>query len=288
MKMSYEVKVGARMGARLQRVAEEQVRGAIEELSLITGGEMGRPIHEARKHLKRLRALLRLARADLDAAMFREANNCFRKAGNKLTESRETQVLSKTLDALRRRFFDNQSPPVFGAARKLFVARERKCIRSVVEGGIISEVITDLSGALDRIGAWDLKGFGWKEARSALKRSYKRARTTFQTALDAPGIENLHQWRKRVKDLCYHARLLRKACPERMQEFEHELDILAEFLGDDHDLALLANALSGCATELGEAVDLEGCLKLIEVRRQELQAAAFALGERLYAEAPSV
>jgi hypothetical protein len=51
-------------------------------------------------------------------------------------------------------------------------------------------------------------------------------------------------------------------------EFHH----LADYLGDEHDLAVLRERLS------------ESAMPLIRKRSEELQNKAFALGERLYAD----
>ena len=47
----------------------------------------------------------------------------------------------------------------------------------------------------------------------------------------------MHEWRKRVKDVCYHSMAL-SAVPF-MEETSQPLDGLAECLGEYHDLALL-------------------------------------------------
>jgi hypothetical protein len=55
---------------------------------------------------------------------------------------------------------------------------------------------------------------------------------------------------------------------ELADEFHH----LADYLGDEHDLAVLRPRVPASATDL------------VDRRREELQDKAFALGERLYAD----
>ena len=50
---------------------------------------------------------------------------------------------------------------------------------------------------------------------SGLLRSYRDGRKAFAQARREPSIEALHTWRKRVKDLWYHERLLAPACGRR-------------------------------------------------------------------------
>ena len=56
-------------------------------------------------------------------------------------------------------------------------------------------------------------------------------------------VELLHEWRKRVKDLWYHAKLLEEAWPPVLQALGDEAHALADHLGDDHDLGVLAERI---------------------------------------------
>jgi CHAD domain-containing protein len=117
------------------------------------------------------------------------------------------------------------------------------------------------------------------------ERAYRRGRDAFRAALDDPSAERLHDWRKRAKDLWYHQRLLRDAWPGPLKAFAAECDALGSLLGDDHDLATLAELLGG-DFQPPPSVDTKHVLELIAARRGELQAEAFELGRRVYAEKP--
>jgi CHAD domain-containing protein len=97
-------------------------------------------------------------------------------------------------------------------------------------------------------------------------------------------VEELHEWRKRVKDLWYHERLLAPTCGGAVRGHAKELHHLADLLGDDHDLALLGRELTDGS--IAVPADVDAVIKLIEHRREELQVEAYGIGERLYAESP--
>jgi hypothetical protein len=88
-----------------------------------------------------------------------------------------------------------------------------------------------------------------------------------------------------VKDLWYHHRLLRDAWKSPMKACTDEYDELGGLLGDDHDLAVLAAALSGDAPP-PPSVDLPTLLQAIAARRGALQAQAFTLARHAYVETP--
>jgi CHAD domain-containing protein len=116
---------------------------------------------------------------------------------------------------------------------------------------------------------------GWPALEPGLLRGYEPGRDLLATAREKPSVENLHEWRKRVKDLWYHLRLLKPLSPGIDGGQADEADKLADVLGDDHDLAVLR-----------DAVDDDAVIGLIDRRRAQLQAQAIRIGERLYAESP--
>ena len=83
-----------------------------------------------------------------------------------------------------------------------------------------------------------------------------------------------------MKDLWYHHNLLRSLWPPVMQAVGEEAHQLANQLGDDHDLALLA----GWVREHAQAEP--EFFEAVQRRRSELQDQAMALGERLYTDKP--
>lgn len=97
-----------------------------------------------------------------------------------------------------------------------------------------------------------------------------------------PVAENVHEWRKRTKDLWYQLRILRNAWPPVIYETAEQAHDLADLLGDHHDLAVLAEDLT--AREI--AGDRDAAKDLIDRRQGELLKCAFEVGERLFAEKP--
>ena len=118
------------------------------------------------------------------------------------------------------------------------------------------------------------------------KRQYKRGRAALAAVEKSPSVERLHDLRKRVKDLWYHGRLLEEAWPRVVKAQSKAAHGLSDLLGDDHDLAVLAERVErGVATDA--PIDDDAVLGLIARRRAELQAEAVPIARRLYAEPPT-
>jgi CHAD domain-containing protein len=99
-------------------------------------------------------------------------------------------------------------------------------------------------------------------------------------------MRTLHEWRKRVKDLRYVAEML------GAHKVAKRADELGELLGEEHDLAVLAQRVRREA-KAGRASGAPGrrarkrLLKLIASRRRKLRKRALRDGERLYGRKPA-
>jgi hypothetical protein len=84
-----------------------------------------------------------------------------------------------------------------------------------------------------------------------------------------------------VKDLWYHLTILHSAWPPVMNALADEAHRLSEHIGDDHDLSVLLAWAEEHAP--ASAAAIQGP---VGQRRAELQADAFEIGARLYADKP--
>jgi CHAD domain-containing protein len=236
------------LAASVKRVAGEQLGEAAEGLE--APQDPVEAVHDARKRIKKTRALLRLARPAMRADAFRAYNRELRDQGRALSGARDAEVLVQTIDALAEHNTRRVKLAHFMAVRGRFV-----------DGGG-SELPEHRVGELD-VDRWPLGGISAGTALDALTTTYRRGR---KAAAKPATTENLHEWRKRVKDLWYQARLL------RLKRLARDAKALSKPLGDDHDLAVLA-------AELPANDPLQ---KLISDRRAELQKRARMLCARVY------
>src|SRR5215472_8676378 len=96
MAFRFESNESAAEGVR--RVARERLTRILGELAQKPAPDADN-VHNARRDLKSLRALLRMIRGSMDAVKRRSENIVYRDAGRMLSQSRDAQV---SLDALRR------------------------------------------------------------------------------------------------------------------------------------------------------------------------------------------
>jgi CHAD domain-containing protein len=235
--------------------------------------------------MKKLRALLRLVRSELGEDVRRRENECFRDAGRELSSLRDATVLIETLDELAERDPERVPPDVYGGLRQALEARSRGDGAGAAEGAKRAAIAT-LESARGRVEDWPLERDGFAALAPGLERVYAQGRRRMRAAERGPSAENLHEWRKRVKDHWYHLTLLHCAWPELLEPAGDAAHDLSELLGDDHDLAVLAEAAHEHAGALGGAAELDAFGDAVAARRVELERDAFGLGGRVFAERP--
>jgi CHAD domain-containing protein len=271
----------------LRRIARGQIELASDRLQ--SGDDVAEAVHEARKSLKRLRAVLRLARDPLGDEIYRSENRAYRDTGRELSAARDAQVLGETLDALTDRYRREIGDDAFAGLREAIEADAKAAHeRIVADAGAVEEVRTGLDAARDRVATWPLP-----EAEDAsmlapgFKRIYKRGRRALKAARQDPSDENMHELRKRAKDLWHAAQVLRPASPRRMKRLARRAHALSDLLGDDHDLAVLMQAARERYRTLGRG-ELALLRGLVGRRRARLRRAALACGHRVYGPKPRV
>lgn len=270
--------------AEVRKVARQGFDNAIEALSM-PPAERGEGVHQARKRFKELRALLRLVRKPLGADFQRE-NHRLRDLGRELAESRDATAMLESWDALAARFPEPFAGNSFKQARRRLQVRATHAESGVADiDARIASVIAELQAAQNRIDGWPLPAKGFDLFEGGVKRTYADGCAELAKVRRELSDEQLHQWRKRVKDHWYQTRLLAPSWPKLMQLRSDSLKKLADLLGDDHDLAVMHQLMQAQPDLFGDAQQRLG--ELIAQRRSELQSAALKLGDELYAEAPA-
>jgi CHAD domain-containing protein len=256
-------------------VARGRIDDAIYELSGEAGSIPEEAVHNARKDIKKLRALLRLVRGELGKGVYQRESACLREAAAALAGLRDADVMVATLEGLE---LDEE---VAGPLRQALEAHRLRTGAGSREQPA-AEAIELLETMRTRIDEWPLENDSFEALEPGLRRMYRRGRREWRAMSREPSVEGLHEWRKRTKELWYHHELLRPLWKPVMKAVGDEAHALSDRLGDDHDLAVLlawAREHAEPEPELVEAV---------ESRRRKLQEEALELGARLYADRPKV
>jgi CHAD domain-containing protein len=260
--VAYRLKPGESVKVGVKRIAREELADAIENLQ---AGE----IHEARKRLKKTRALLRLMRGELGAS-YRADNARLREIGRKLSPVRDAEAMLESVD---------RAAPHRAAVRKLrpVLERHKQRVEKQADFGVLGpKLIEALDAVRKDVRKWPLDGGGFDVIESGVEAAYRKGRKALEKYLRTGRREDEHEWRKRVKDHWYHVRLLEDHWRDDAKDYERSLKELEDALGEDLNLALVREHAGRNAAVTG-AIDAE---------QFELRDRALKVGERLYAPKP--
>lgn len=262
----------------VRRIAREQIDAALDELST-PGADPQEAVHQIRKHLKKLRGLLRLVRPG--CADYARENAALRDLGRRLSGRRDTGALIETHDKL-----------MIGApdAARFDPLRARLVARADADTGTAptpEDLETALKDLRARAATWALSGKDRALLRKGVEKTWARAAASYAAARANPGPAAIHEWRKRVKYNWYHARLLRDIRKSRMQPHRETMQRLGALLGDHHDLATYRACLDRAPPAGIAAETLADLDRRAAARQAELAQRAFALGAELFDDKPA-
>jgi CHAD domain-containing protein len=280
----------------LRRIALGQLDLAIELLR----GESSTPpeeaVHETRKALKRLRALMRLLEGELGAKRAARERAILRDAAGRLAGARDAEVMVSTLDALLARH-----PRKLARRRGLVELRERLRRERRIESAhtlgdaatreLVAEELCDVRA---RVAKWKLPNRrAGRLTGPGLEHIYRAGRAGRRRAgRRKAGPRTLHKWRKHVKDLRYALEILdvrdppHPAASRRVAKLARRADALGELLGEEHDLLLLSERVRAHKPLKRRRRTRKLLLRAIARRRAKLRKRALREGRRLYERKP--
>src|SRR3954465_10247729 len=98
--MSFCLKLRERLPQGVKRIFREQIDAALHACQN-PAKQRGVTVHEVRKHLKKLRAAMRLAIGTIGKNCHAEEDRCVRKIGRLVSDLRDAQVRLQTFVELR-------------------------------------------------------------------------------------------------------------------------------------------------------------------------------------------
>jgi CHAD domain-containing protein len=241
-------------------------------------------IHEARKSIKKIRAILRLVRAELGETQARE-NARLRDLARRLSAFRDAFAIIETFDGLKDKY-RNETRHKLQSVRAGLAKRRNEAEREEDVEIVLDEAVAALRKAARRVKGWPLQTDGYAAIGPGLEETFRAGRKALARAGKDPRAENFHELRKRVKDHWYHMRLLEGLWTGVMNAYEKSLKDLETWLGDDHNLAVLRDAIVADPALYGRPEDIELTLGLVGKSQKKLRHKSLSLARRIYNEKP--
>jgi CHAD domain-containing protein len=276
--MTYRLQPGCPVGQSVRQIAAAQIEDVIARY----GDEALSPtaVHETRKALKRLRALLSLVQHGLAPGDAKRERQRLSAIARSLAEARDAHVMSATAEALENHGMPAECLAVAPDLKKLLRenAHQAETARSPQPAYLPLE---SLQEALNGLQALPLDGLTFAHVLTGFTEIYRRGRKlrrdVFQAGSDD---ERFHDLRKQVQQHWRHLQLVCNAWAKTLRPQIALARELSETLGRDHDLAVLAEF----ARKQGPR--FESYAAFCTGEQQKLRRHAALLARRLYAETP--
>ena len=282
--MSFGIEDGEPLPSALRRVVRSEIERGLDA----TRGGSPESLHEARRALKRIRAVLRLVRDPLGSSAWKAEDVAYRDLGRALADARNAAMLLGALERVER----EAGEALQGATHELrrwLVDRREASREALVSRDTLGRVAAGLREGIRRRAAWTLtEPPGFPLIRPGLQRTYGEARAAFLRARRRrEGAEVFHEWRKRTKDVRHQVELLRGSWPPLMDAAAQELHRLSDRLGEANDLSVLLEEIAREPVPALAPLATEALRQAASELRRRLWAEALPLGERAFAEPPA-
>ena len=243
----------------------------------------GAAIHDIRVMMKKHRAAVRLVRPLLSEAVYKREYLAGRETGRILASWRETDVMRKTVKALKK---DN--PELFLKLRDNEKIRNllRKPYSNWAEASLQAKTVMEVADQLTRA-KQRLRFIGLKEPDlhlllGELDRSYSAAATAYLACRNKSIPRRIHEFRKKAKTFMYQLDYFRYLNPSSVKLLEKELDTMTRNLGRYNDLVQVM-IMTGYTSGAQDNSDADNELAMIiRDRQDEYMMRVWPVANRLF------
>lgn len=243
-------------------------------------------IHEIRKSIKRIRAVLRMVREEIGYSSYYRENVFYRDRNRGTSDLRTYNVLVLTLEEVMKNLGGKvpreELEQLTGPIRE---KREALLSGVMSDDRMLRQLGKDFRKARKRLEDLPVDNEGFEVFYGGMFRIYRQGKEYLHSVKENPDVHLLHDMRKRMKYLWYQVEILRPIYPATLKAFANSLENITEKLGIYHDLAVLEEYLGehdgGLETVLRQTL-LDACA----FRREGLLPGIIRMSEAAYSEKP--
>ena len=244
--------------------------------------------HEIRKTTKRIRAIYRLYLSVLGEEAYIRGKELFSSLSNLLAGQRISAVHLEMLHEIA----GDVKNPVDDKLMNHIISKQQQGHQKITkqlnhDGRIVLQIKQTITNEIERLDREQVLSCSYPDIIEGLKGTYSSGKKSLDLLTRHPVTENFHNLRKKVKLVWNQLILLRPVWPAMITPLIRQMDLLAEKLGTDHDLAELERLLlSGKKTHYPVA-SAQKLSAYIAFRRESCQKAIINSAFKLYTEKPA-
>ena len=276
--MAFRIKPDESIAKGLRRLARRELAAASKRVRKADPADSA-AIHEARKSVKKVRALLDVMEND-GAHGVSGGEKHLRRANRTLSGLRDATAMIETFDQIVREHRTLLPPAVSATVRHRLDSHKREVERDA-KGGPWRDVRREVRRTEGRADRWRPSHAEFGALAPGLHASHRRGRQAMQRALRKEKADDFHEWRKQIKTLRYGLQLIE----DRGLGIQHDaeaLDRAQTLLGDDHNVEILCEYLSEMSSRSQHSKELERFREAASRYQATLRRRAVRAARRIY------
>ena len=277
--MAFRVRPGESITNGLRRLAKKELASAREQLQR-TSPQDDDAIHEARKSVKKVRAIVHLINRD-NGRRLRGSEKRLRAVSRALSESRDADAMIVILPKLLDRRPHVLSEHTLARVRHLLADHKDTVERKTARERSWKEVVQELRTLHAAVKRWSPAHNRFGALAPGLRVTHTRGRKAMARALEHHRAADFHEWRKQLKALWYELRLIENAGAVIHRD-ALILNRAEAWLGDDHNVVLLCAYLSGNQAFENDSMEFQRLKREGDRYQQELRRKAIASTKAIY------
>lgn len=230
---------------------------------------------------------MQLVHPNLSNVFFKRENARLRSAAKRLAFLRDIAVARSTIRKALNKLADRKDRDAFRTAQRGFEEESPAQPQSDEQREAALRQAADALGKTRRafeVVRWPERG--WETIEPGLQTLYRQNRAWMARAFATGKDRDLHQWRKRAKFLYYQLQMLTPIWPEGLAKTVRRLNKLQDYLGADHDFAVLQSFLLGDPTRYGGRGIVQRITNCLEKRRRKVRQKSESLGKVVFSQKP--
>jgi CHAD domain-containing protein len=250
-------------------------------------GDPHTAIHEIRKTIKRIRALLKMIRDETGYSQYFRENRFYRDLARRMAPVRDRYVLLqsvRSLEAHNPGLFDKLEVKPIQDQLKARVETEMSIFKGRVGG--FERLTDDLKQARGRLDHFIQLRNGFDSIRKGMKRVYRKGLRSQGRLEDETSMAELHEYRKCCRYLQFQVEMIHPIYPRLLKAYATSIDHHTEQLGTIRDLQRLECILHQSSGSLSPN-SLSKLQKVIEAQCSDTMAGLFGKSRLIFPESPA-
>lgn len=283
LSVAYRFKLKEDIQQGLRRILTEQIERAVVSLS---ADDSVTAVHDARKSLKRIRALLRLLRHGLGNETFATENARFRDIAHLLSQTRDIDVMIAIMTQWQAARGHGKLDSAYASLLEILVD-QKAATRQSGTTAQIADAVRRLDIAPIAVQELVLTPPTFAIIEQGLSDTLRRCRQRLKRAYDDDSDEAFHDWRKTVQLHWRHMRLLEQAWPDYFLARATLASELSQCLGEAQDMALLLSFLDSPKVSAMSPAAIDEVRETTLNHQERMRKTGYPMGQRLLADKPA-